>query len=78
MKIHPQATKGHLMVGTVPVIGNLPEPIFDSCNPSAPLNFLAINGDSDPFPHLRVEKSTPTPPNGFGGGWHLHRIAALR
>jgi polyhydroxybutyrate depolymerase len=38
-----------VFAGIAPVIGNIPEPIFDSCNPSAPLNVLAINGDADPF-----------------------------
>ncbi|MFZ5819435.1 MAG: alpha/beta hydrolase family esterase, partial [Chloroflexota bacterium] len=38
-----------VFAGIAPVIGNIPEPIFNSCNPSAPLNVLAINGDADPF-----------------------------
>jgi polyhydroxybutyrate depolymerase len=33
-----------VFAGIAPVIGNIPEPIFDSCSPSAPLNTLAING----------------------------------
>jgi polyhydroxybutyrate depolymerase len=38
-----------VFAGIAPVIGNIPEPIFDSCSPPAPLKFLAINGDADPF-----------------------------
>lgn len=38
-----------VFAGIAPVIGNIPEPIFNSCNPSTPLNVLAINGDADPF-----------------------------
>jgi polyhydroxybutyrate depolymerase len=38
-----------VFAGIAPVIGNLPEPIFAACSPSAPLNVLAINGDADPF-----------------------------
>jgi len=38
-----------VFAGIAPVIGNIPEPIFDSCAPSTPLSVLAINGDSDPF-----------------------------
>lgn len=38
-----------VFAGIAPVIANLPEPIFASCNPSVPLNFLAINGSADPL-----------------------------
>ncbi len=38
-----------IFAGIAPDIGNIPEPIFGTCTPSSPLNFLAINGDRDPF-----------------------------
>jgi polyhydroxybutyrate depolymerase len=38
-----------VFAGLAPVIGNIPEPIFGACHPSSPLNFMAINGDNDPF-----------------------------
>ncbi len=38
-----------VFAGFAPVIGNLPLSISASCNPSAPSNFLAINGDADPI-----------------------------
>jgi polyhydroxybutyrate depolymerase len=41
-------TRG-LFAGIAPDIGNIPEPIFSTCAPSAPLDLLAINGDKDPF-----------------------------
>lgn len=40
---------GGVFAGFAPVIANIPEPIFDSCSASAPLKFLAINGDADPL-----------------------------
>jgi len=41
-------TKG-VFAGIAPVIGNIPQPIFGTCAPQAPINFLAINGDADPY-----------------------------
>lgn len=38
-----------IFAGLAPDIGNIPEPIFGTCSPQSPLNFLAINGDKDPF-----------------------------
>lgn len=38
-----------VFAGIAPDIGNIPEPIFNTCSPQVPLNFLAINGDKDPF-----------------------------
>jgi polyhydroxybutyrate depolymerase len=38
-----------VFAGIAPVIGNIPLPIAASCSPSAPLDFLAINGDADSF-----------------------------
>ncbi len=38
-----------VFAGIAPVIANIPEPIFDSCHPSAPLNVLAVNGSADPL-----------------------------
>ncbi len=59
-----------VFAGIAPVIGNIPEPIFDSCNPSAPLNFLAINGDSDPFvPFNGGDVCADTPSRLCEGGW---------
>ncbi|MFQ3661733.1 MAG: PHB depolymerase family esterase [Chloroflexaceae bacterium] len=42
------ATAG-VFAGIAPVIANIPEPIFATCHPSAPLNVLAINGSADPL-----------------------------
>ncbi|MBI5294516.1 MAG: dienelactone hydrolase family protein [Chloroflexi bacterium] len=59
-----------VFAGIAPVIGNIPEPIFDSCNPQAPLDFLAINGDADPFvPHNGGEVCADTPSRLCEGGW---------
>ncbi len=59
-----------VFAGIAPVIGDIPEPIFDSCNPSAPLNVLAINGDSDPFvPFDGGEVCSDTPSIFCEGGW---------
>ena len=38
-----------VFAGIAPVIANIPEPIFETCAPSAPLHFLAINGSADPL-----------------------------
>jgi polyhydroxybutyrate depolymerase len=38
-----------VLAGIAPVIGNIPIPIAASCSPSVPLDFLAVNGDADPF-----------------------------
>lgn len=38
-----------VFAGIAPVIGNIPEPLAESCAPSAPITFLSINGDSDPY-----------------------------
>ena len=38
-----------VFAGIAPVIGNIPEPIFSTCNPTAPIDFLSINGGSDPI-----------------------------
>jgi len=59
-----------IFAGIAPVIGNIPEPIFVSCSPSAPLSFLAINGDSDPFiPFYGGEVCGDTPSIFCEGGW---------
>ncbi len=36
-----------VFAGIAPVIANVPEPIFETCAPAAPLHFLAINGSAD-------------------------------
>lgn len=41
-------TKG-VFAGIAPVIANIPELIFANCQPTVPLNFLAINGSADPL-----------------------------
>jgi polyhydroxybutyrate depolymerase len=41
-------TKG-IFAGIAPVIGNIPQPIFAACAPQAPIAFIAINGDADPY-----------------------------
>lgn len=38
-----------VFAGIAPVIGNIPEPIYPNCNPTAPIDFLSINGGADPF-----------------------------
>lgn len=38
-----------VFAGIAPVIANIPEPIFESCNPSVPLKFFAVNGSADPL-----------------------------
>lgn len=38
-----------VFAGIAPVIANMPQPIFETCDPSAPLQFLAINGSADPL-----------------------------
>ncbi len=38
-----------IFAGIAPVIGNIPAPIYPDCNPFAPVDFLSINGGSDPF-----------------------------
>lgn len=38
-----------VLAGIAPVIGNLPEPLAESCVPSAPIAFLSINGVDDPL-----------------------------
>lgn len=59
-----------IFAGIAPVIGNIPEPIFDSCTPQAPLNFIAINGDADPFvPFDGGEVCAETPSRLCEGGW---------
>ena len=59
-----------VFAGIAPVIGNIPEPIFDSCNPSAPLKFLSINGNADPFvPFTGGEVCADTPRFLCEGGW---------
>ena len=58
-----------IFAGIAPVIGNIPEPIFAACNPSAPLSFLAINGDADPFiPFAGGEVCGETPSRLCEGG----------
>jgi polyhydroxybutyrate depolymerase len=59
-----------IFAGIAPVIGNIPEPIFDSCSPQVPLKFLAINGDVDPFvPFNGGEVCGDTPSMFCEGGW---------
>lgn len=59
-----------VFAGIGPVIGNIPELIFNSCNPTTPLNFLAINGDVDPFvPFNGGEVCADTPSRFCEGGW---------
>ena len=38
-----------VFAGVAPVIANVPQPIFETCAPAAPLNFLAVNGSADPL-----------------------------
>ena len=38
-----------VFTGIAVVIANIPQPIFEACAPAAPLNFLAINGGTDPL-----------------------------
>ncbi len=38
-----------VFAGLAPVIANIPQPIFETCAPTAPLHFLAINGSADPL-----------------------------
>ncbi len=38
-----------IFAGIAPVIANIPGPIFASCQPAAPLDFLAVNGSADPL-----------------------------
>lgn len=69
---------GGVFAGIAPVIGNIPQPIFDSCNPSAPLNVLAINGDSDPFvPFAGGEVCGNTPSRLCEGGWVKSQAESL-
>jgi len=67
-----------VFAGIAPVIGNIPEPIFDSCAPSAPLNILAINGDTDPFvPFNGGEVCADTPGIFCEGGWVKSQTESL-
>jgi polyhydroxybutyrate depolymerase len=67
-----------VFAGIAPVIGIIPQPIFDSCNPQATLNFLAINGDSDPFvPFNGGEVCGDTPSRLCEGGWVESQIASI-
>ncbi|GAB4489750.1 MAG: PHB depolymerase family esterase [Anaerolineales bacterium] len=38
-----------VFAGIAPVIANIPQPIYATCQPSTPLSFLAINGSADPL-----------------------------
>ena len=59
-----------VFAGIAPVIANIPQPIFESCSPQAPLDFLAINGDADPFvPFAGGEVCSGTPSRLCEGGW---------
>lgn len=58
-----------VFAGIAPVIGNIPEPIFASCNPQTPLKFLAINGDADPFVPLNGGEVCENVRFGCEGGW---------
>ena len=58
-----------VFAGIAPVIGNIPEPIFESCNPQAPLNVLAINGDADPFIPFNGGEVCENVRFGCEGGW---------
>ncbi len=67
-----------IFAGVAPVIGNIPQPIFDSCNPHTPLNILAINGDSDPFvPFTGGEVCGDTPSRLCEGGWVESQSASV-
>jgi len=59
-----------IFAGIASIIGNIPEPIFNSCNPTTPLNFLAINGDADPIiPFNGGEVCADTSRLFCEGGW---------
>lgn len=57
-----------VFAGIAPVIANIPEPIFASCNPSAPLDFLAINGSADPLVPLEGGEVCEELRSGCAGG----------
>ena len=38
-----------VFAGIAPVIANIPQPVFETCQPTAPLSFLAVNGSADPL-----------------------------
>jgi len=58
-----------VFAGIAPVIANIPEPIFSSCSPQTRLDFLAINGDADPFvPFAGGEVCGDTPSRLCEGG----------
>lgn len=59
----------NVFAGIAPVIANIPEPIFESCNPSVPLNFLAVNGSADPLIPLEGGSVCEGIRVGCAGGW---------
>lgn len=70
-------TRG-IFAGIAPVISNIPEPIFETCSPQPPLNFLAINGDADPFvPFEGGEICAGTPSRLCEGGWVVSQSDSL-
>lgn len=67
-----------IFAGIAPVIGNIPEPIFASCNPHTALHVLAINGDADPFvPFVGGEVCSDTPSMLCEGGWVKSQAESL-
>ncbi len=66
-----------VFAGIAPVIGNIPEPIFKSCSPQAPLNLLAINGDSDPFIPFEGGEVCADVRVGCEGGWVVSMAESL-
>lgn len=57
-----------VFAGIAPVIANIPEPIFAACHPSAPVNFLAVNGSADPLIPLQGGEVCVDIPFGCAGG----------
>lgn len=58
-----------VFAGIAPVIANIPEPIFDTCTPQAPLAFLSVNGSADPFIPLEGGEVCENVRLGCEGGW---------
>lgn len=69
-------TRG-IFAGIAPVIGNLPEPISDTCNPQAPISILAINGEADPLIPFDGGEVCAGVRFGCEGGWVASQSESL-
>lgn len=66
-----------VFAGIAPVIANIPEPIFDACDPQAPLAFLSINGNLDPFIPIDGGEVCENVRFGCEGGWVVSQVQSV-